>query len=516
MLRRRRKLSEIDNVTFDIAIIGGGIHGASAARHLSAAGYSVVLLEKNDFGTGSSSRSSRVMASGLKSFDTGEPLYRMLAHPLFLLRAMKVARNSLKGRSELARTVPNRVVPFRCFLPVFGTDRFPPWQLKLGLKVLETLNPPEVPLDVRNIPLSDVAKTPLLSFVRRQDLRAVSSMQEYYFNWSERIVVDCVLDAYDMGAACFNYASVEGLKRTTNGTWQLNAYSTLDASDRASLHAKFVLNTAGIWIDEVNKLAGGNPRRRIKGTKGAHIVVKLPESCIGHGMINSMRDSMPGFLVPFRNTHHYGPTDVPYDGDIDDIHVTEKEVDYLLAELNHLLPTVGLDRKDVVGTWAGVRPWTNEPQPRAKSILDPVYHDMEEDEMPGVVCLTGAAISSHRRTGRKLVEVASKYVKPSKSSQAIDYAKTFTFHPSGPGSSLDNSGLLTKEALIHAAQTELPATLTDLLHRRLGYEYDAGKGVAVSSLAAEAVSETLGWDQTETQRQANAHRDEMNRVYQPR
>lgn len=499
---------------FDVAIIGGGINGTSAARHLAAAGYSVVLLEKDDFGYGATSRSTRVLHCGLRFLETGEPFWRTLARPGNLLRSLESARRYMRMRSELASSIPERVFPFTCFLPVYSDDRFSSWQVSLALSVLKAIGPKDVPLAPGRLPLEQVPQHPLLRHLRDlPKLTAVHTFREYRHDWPERMAVDNAMDARRMGAVVKNYAHVTGLRRLPDGHWSL---SVAEAARETTLSAKLILNTAGPWIDRVNGLANRGARSRVIGTKGAHIVLKLPDSCRGLGLVNIMRDGMPAYLVPWRQTHHFGPTDTPFDGDIDDIRVTSEEVEFLLDEVNHLIPGAGITRSHLVGTWAGVRPWTNEVQPGRKRVMHSVLHDMASDGMEGVFALTGASITSHRESGRMIVAKIRERLKPERQPVPLDYSIPRPEPGDGDGTPLLNSDPeITIQRLRHAASHEQVQHLADLLMRRVGADYAETKAVGVADRAARAVADILGWSEQRIAEEVRAYSATVERLYWP-
>lgn len=496
--------------SFDVAIIGGGINGTSAARHLAAAGYSVILLEKGDFGCGATSRSTRVLHCGLRFLETGEPFWKTLARPGNLLRSLESARRYMRMRSELASSIPERVFPFTCFLPVYADDRFSAWQVGLALSVLKAIGPKNVPLAPGRLSLEQASQHALLRHLRdRTKLTSVHTFREYRHDWPERMAVDNALDARRMGAAVRNYAAVTGLRRLSNGAWSL---TVTESGRETTLEAKLILNTAGPWIDRVNGLASSNARSRVIGTKGAHIVLKLPDACRGFGLVNIMSDGMPAYLVPWRHTHHFGPTDTKFDGDIDDIRVTAEEIEFLLDEINHLIPGAGITRRHIVGTWAGVRPWTNEVQPGRKRVMHSVLHDMSDGGMDGVFALTGASITSHRESGRMIVAKIRERLTPSGQPVPFDYA--IPHPPRDSGAPLSNSDPeITVERLRHSARNEQVAHLADLLMRRLGADYAETKGVGIAENAARAVADILGWDETRIAEEVKTYTAAVEHLY---
>jgi glycerol-3-phosphate dehydrogenase len=240
----------------------------------------------------------------------------------------------------------------------------------------------------------------------------------------------------------------------------------------------------------------------------------LPASCRDQGLVNIMRDGMPAYLVPWRQTHHYGPTDTPFDGDLNDIRASKADVDFLLDELNHVLPGAGITRKDIVGTWAGVRPWTNEAQSGRKRVMHTTLHDMADDGMGGAFALTGASITSHRASAAMIVEAIAKRRRPARAPQVLDDRLHSTVIPDGdptPFSNRDPS--ITLGHLRHAARYEEVRRLGDLLMRRTGVDYAETKAPDAARRAAEEVAAILDWDEARVTEEVEHYRRMVDRLY---
>ena len=120
--------------------------------------------------------------------------------------------------------------------------------------------------------------------------------------------------------------------------------------------------------------------------------------------------------------HYFGPTETPFEGDIDDIHPTDDEIDWLVAEADYLLPGANIKRSDVLFAWAGVRPLTHGPSRReGKQHLIPVIHDLASDGLPGVLALTGGALMIHRLTGADMCKAVQARIGPSRTPQPLSY-----------------------------------------------------------------------------------------------
>lgn len=261
----RRPLGELAGKSFDVAVIGAGVNGASAAQHLAASGYRVVLLDKGDFASGSSSRSSRLLHCGLRYLAPGTSAWEFLLHPSRLATALRMARQAMASRSQFVATTPERARALKFAFPIYRGGPYAAWQVDLAFKILESLGPKDLPLDYRRLPPGEVRSTPLLKWLREPErLQSVAMFREYQFEWPERIALDAVLDAERMGAVVRNYTAVKGLERLGERGWRLHLEDGLEPGKTAEVSAALVLNMAGIWIDRVNASVGGGGRARRK------------------------------------------------------------------------------------------------------------------------------------------------------------------------------------------------------------------------------------------------------------
>jgi len=490
----RPLIADLAGQNFDAVVVGAGVNGVSAALHLAAGGYSVLLVEKGDFGSGSSSRSSRLLHCGLRYLAPGGSMWDFALHPGRLVTALKMARKAMDCRAQFAHETPERVRHFTFYFPVMEGQPYDPWQIGLGLKVLAALGPGDPPLEQRRLSLQEARSAPLVGGVRDPErLRAVYSLREYQFEWPERIVADEVFEAERLGAVVRNYTAVAGWARDGEG-WRLDLTDTLDEGATATVTAATVVNMGGIWMDRVNaRSATGSAGRRITGTKGAHIVVQLPPECADVGLITLHRENEPFYCVPWRGLHYFGPTETMFDGDIDDVRSTEADIHWLLDEANHLLPGLGLGRDDVVYSWAGVRPLTYDPeQPRGARAR--LLHDLEGEGLPGVYAMTAGPIMTHRTAGEDVVAAVAGRLGPRGPAQPIDWsAQRFPEDTNAPPLMTDDPAIRLSD-LVHVAETERVTSLVDILARRTGVGWSRGHGRQEARKAAEAVAGTLGWD----------------------
>ncbi len=507
----RTQIEKLDNAKFDVCVIGAGVNGASTAQHLAAAGYAVLLVEKGDYGSGSSSRSSRLLHCGLRYLAPGASMFEFFRHPSRLRTALRMAKLAMEARRQLVLTAPERVRPLSFHFPIWQESTYRPWQVKLGLGLLASMAPTDVPLEQRMISPQAAKSLPLVGGLRDWDrLQSIGAFTEYQFEWPERLCVDAVLDAERLGASVRNYTAATKMTHR-NESWEIEL-ADVQTGGTATIETKLVLNMAGIWIDKVNSQSGAQRPRKILGTKGIHLMVQLPPECADNGIVTFNRRQEPLYCIPWRGMHYFGPTETVYEGNLDEIRAEDDEVEGLLAEGNHLLPGLKLKRSDILFTWAGVRPLSFDPAlPMGKRSRD--VHNLSDSGMPGVYAMTAGPVMTHRSAGTEMVDLVRRKFKAGKSAQAVNYgARTFPDNRNSPPVVDDWTDAKLAD-LAYAARHEHATNLVDLMFRRVGAGWTSTMGFKAADKAAEAVADVYGWDAARTKKEADDYRAYLKRMH---
>lgn len=502
-----KSLVEMDGRTYDVVVIGAGVNGSSAAQQLAAGGYRVLLVDKGDFAAGSSARSSRLLHCGLRYLAPGQSAWEFARHPRQFLTACKMARQAMESRAQFVKTTAERIRRMTFHFPIYDDSPYEGWQVDAAFALLRVLGTGGVPLDYRRMNAETVRETPLIDQLRSMDeLKGVSGFREYLFDWPERLVIDNVLDAERMGADVCNYTAVTELEYEDE-TWHLRLTDMDDGSGQAvTVSTKAIFNMAGIWIDRVNRNSRqGRPKRKITGTKGTHIAVRLPPECEGQGVATLNRQSEPFYCVPWRGLHYFGPTETLYEDELNCIEPTLDEVDWLLDEANYLFPGLKLDRSDVRYAWSGVRPLTYDPE-RPMGARDRKLHDLTEDGLPNVFAMTAGPVMTHRSAGTEVRSALAKRLRPSGPPQALSYASPA--FPGDPESPLvvDGPHPICEADVVRAVRYEHARTLVDVLFRRTGAAWSEGMAADQAPRVAELMAGHLGWSDEETARQLATYR----------
>ena len=351
------------------------------------------------------------------------------------------------------------------------------------------------------------------SMIRRlagQDrLDSVSIYREYQYDWAERICVDAVLAAEQIGATARNYTAVTAL-RHEDSRWTCRLADVLTAGQpadvmRTDVTADVLVNAAGPWIDIVNARADAPAKRHVAGIKGINVLVKLPDDCTGFGVECFTSDDQHFFAMPWGRHHFFGPTVAPFEGDPDDVRVTDAELDYVMREANHLFPSAGLTRASVVYAWAGVRPRTYHEglEVRRRSS---VVHDLAGDGMPNALALTEGPIMLHRDAGRRLADQVARRIKPSGAPRPLSFGAVLFPDCTNSPPLASHCPEVKVADLRHAVSHEHAAGLTDLLFRRVKLGWDVDSGAAAARAAAHCVADLLEWSEQDVEREIEHYR----------
>lgn len=385
--------------TPDVLVVGGGITGAGIAAEAAARGLSVLLLERGDFASGASSRSSKLLHGGLRYLEQYH--FGMVAQ-------------ALGERGRLHARLPDglaTMVPFH--YPVPGGAVFDAVRTRAGIALYDAM------ALVQGMPWHHHHRV-LAPAAARREVPALGDWPlEVLFQYGDVITDDARLclsvlrAAVARGAKVLSRAEVRGLLKDVSGR-----VSGVRFEDRASgtmheVRAGLVVNAAGPWVDAVNDLEAGAVRR-LRPTKGTHVLVQ--DFTGGRALtIKSVPDAAGKrrwmFVIPFQGRSLVGTTDTdppaPSAGHAyldDDQQATPQEVAYLLDSVNAACPGVALDARDVVGSFAGWRPLLAPPEQRHAS---DVSREHEVFLTPaGVLCIAGGKLTTYRLMARQLVDAA--------------------------------------------------------------------------------------------------------------
>lgn len=491
--------------TFDVIVIGGGITGATATNHLAAAGYETLLLEAGDFGGGTTSRTSRLQYCGLSYLVGFDRLSAIAAHPLQFAERVALASRSMRERSAFVRASRERLREVEFYLPVYAGDRVPAWKMRAGYRALGALDAGGVGVDFRFLDAEAAGRVPILQAPSaRGPLVGAIRYVEYQYDWPERICLDTVMNAADKGAGIANYTPVRNVER--NGEGWLVTYENLRDGTVATVRARALVNAAGAWVDDIAAATELPVRKLNQGEKGANIALRLPAEFRGQGLQTLARDGSPFYLIPWGDLHYAGPVNRPSDARESGFVALEEEIAALVAEVAFLFPALSVTRRDVIYSWAGVRPRTRSPSsPSGAAGL--MLHGPEATGLPGYFVYTGGLLMMHGHMGREVAEGVSRLLKPSGPRSTPVVGPHRPNCAAGPDEVVSVDGIGYSHALLNAlAVNESVWKLDDLMFRRTPLGWNERLGTDTFREVAGSVRESLGWSNTHMETECDRYR----------
>jgi len=392
-MRARAELFEqLADGTFDLLIIGGGINGCGAARDAAQRGLRVALVEQRDWGSGTSSRSAKLVHGGLRYLATFQ---------------LGLVRESTAERAVQTLVAPHLVKPILFLMPVYKEHKHGLWFMNLGLWLYDTLALFRIPQ--RHRMYRGRKALALEPNLRAEGLRGALTFYDTAAN-DARLTLENALDAEGLGAVTVSYARVTGLVRDESG--RVTGARVTDAlgGQTVEVRARVTLNTTGPWTDRLLALTGEHSRPMLRSTKGAHLVLDASRLPIHHAvaMIHP-EDERPLFIIPWGPHVYVGTTDFDTETDPDQVHAETRDVDNLLAAVNHYFPEARIAPEDIVSSWCGIRPLVAPAEEMAASKVSREHVIREEPR--GLLTMVGGKLTTYRLMARELVDHAVRLLK---------------------------------------------------------------------------------------------------------
>jgi glycerol-3-phosphate dehydrogenase len=535
LLTRAEHLAALGAREFDLLVIGGGITGCGIAREAALRGLSVALVEKSDFASGTSSRSSRLIHGGVRYLEHGQ------IHLVF---------ESSAERRGLLRLAPHLVRPLAFTWPVYDGARISRWKLDIGLTVYDAL------ALFRNVKRHRrLSRTGVLG---REPGLAPGGLRggALYYDASTndaRLTLANAVGAAESGAIVLNHARTGALLVRDGRVYGARVEDVL--SDKSvDVRAAVVVNATGPWSDDVRALDPLNDSRSggkaIQGSKGTHIAI--PRERIGNHDALTLLSPVDGrvmFVLPDGDFAIVGTTDTFTMSSPDDVRASVEDVTYLLATANAFFPAARLTRGDVVAAWAGIRPLlpAGGDTPGAASREHAVTVSAS-----GLVSISGGKLTTYRVMAADVLRVAGRTLGRSRNG-----VRNITL----PGGDVDSFEALVADAtretgnptlgahlagsygsrwravwhevrsdggdhhvadgrpytigeLRYCARSEMARTLGDLLIRRTRLAFECrDHGASVAERAALGIADIAGWDDRAIQAAVAAYAKEVSQIF---
>jgi glycerol-3-phosphate dehydrogenase len=527
---RTDALARLADEPFDVLVIGGGITGVGVALDAASRGLKTALVEKGDFASGTSSKSSKMIHGGLRYLQQ---------------REIRLVYENLAERQRLLENAPHLVAPLPFLIPLFGRDGVVSktvarsyatalwlYDLTGGVRIGSRHKRVTKQQALAHLPKlkTDHLVAGFLYFDARAD--------------DARLTLTIARTAViDYGAVAANYVTAQSF--VTNASGQVTGATVKPHNaEPFDISAKVVVNASGVWADEVRSFDSGDNPHAIRPAKGIHVTVpaeRLP--CDIAAVIPVPKDKRSIFVVswPEGGLVYLGTTDTEYDGPLDNPACTPEDVDYLLEAVNNVT-TAELTRADITGVWAGLRPLLAPPDDGhhvSERTSDLSRRHSVSTSSHGVVTVTGGKLTTYRKMAQDTVDaVESRLGHHSAHGKCVTKDLRLLGAPTTKAKAITPGAMSVEEHLarrygteaaavlalandrpqlqdpivtglpyigaevIYAARMEMAQTVSDVLARRTrAVLQQAEASVTAAAAVAALLASELGWSEAETQRQ---------------
>lgn len=474
---RARRLAALADRDFDLLVIGGGITGAGIARDAARRGLATALIERDDFGAGTSSRSSRLVHGGV----------RYLEHGYFHL-----VFEASRERRRLLALAPHLVHPLRFTWPVYRGARVPRWKLVAGLTMYDAL------ALFRNVgrhrmlgPRGVAESEPALA---REGLVGGAAYWDAATD-DARLTLANVLDAAANGASVLNHAAVVALTRGRDGRVDGAVVRDARGGSEFRVGARLIVNATGPWTDAITRLERPSAEPTLRGTKGVHVAV--PSERVGNfGAVTMLSpdDGRVMFTLPAGRHTIIGTTDTPTDRHPEEVRASRADVRYLLQACNRFFPDARLVEDDVVAAWAGIRPLVATKRGSTPASASREHLIAFSDA--GVLTVTGGKLTTYREMAEQCVDIAVRHLAiTARACDTTEARLPGDRLPPAPGDVVLVPGLEWRERDVeHAVAVEYAETVADVLVRRTHVAFETrDHGRSVAPAVARRIGALLGW-----------------------
>ena len=384
---------KLEDTTYDLIVIGGGITGAGVAREGAMRGLKVALIEMQDFAAGTSSRSSKLAHGGLRYLNYGW---------------LDLVKEATRERNWLRVNLPHLVRPIPFLFVNWEGSKYKRRDIKAAVKLYDFLS--DKGSEFKNFKQHQLySKEEVLDLEPQIKEEGNQGGAIYYDNNVDdaRLTIETLKEAIARGADIISYCEV---KDYTKEDGNITGVKCLDLENNYEFEVKGtqVVNATGIWTDELLKNYPDDvPKPLIRPTKGVHLQFRRED--VGNKLatiINSIDDERAFFVLPREDFTIIGTTDTDYEGDLADPFCNKDDADYLVRSVKHYFPNAKLDYEDnLLSTYAGIRPLVKE---KGKSESDISRKHIIFFSQDGLITIAGGKLTTFRQMAEDLFDEIEK------------------------------------------------------------------------------------------------------------
>lgn len=383
---REDHINSLSKEYFDLVVIGGGITGAGIALDASSRGLKVALLEKGDFASGTSSKSTKLIHGGLrylKQFD------------FWLVKEVG------SERAIVHKLAPHLVLPEKMLLPLIEGGSYGKWLTSIGLKVYDILA--QVSGDDKRQMLEKKEALALEPLLPKKKLKGAGYYAEYRTD-DARLTIENIKTSLDYGTIALNYAEVSAFLYNNEKVSGVRVKDVI-GGEEFEIRSRYVISATGPWVDDLRSVNNSKKGKRLHLTKGVHLVFPHEKLPVKQSVYFDVPDGRMIFAVPRGRVTYVGTTDTNYDQDKDRVTADIADAIYLVAAVNNMFPKINLELEDIESSWAGLRPLIHE---EGKSTSELSRKDEIFTSDTGLISIAGGKLTGYRKMAERAVNRIAK------------------------------------------------------------------------------------------------------------
>ncbi|MBU2948491.1 glycerol-3-phosphate dehydrogenase/oxidase [Zobellia uliginosa] len=385
-LDRAKTIQDLTNDTYDLVVIGGGITGGGIALDAASRGLKVALVEKGDFASGTSSKSTKLIHGGLrylKQFD------------FWLVKEVG------SERAIVHKLAPHLVLPEKMLLPLIENGSYGKWLTSIGLKVYDILA--QVTGEDKRKMLEKKEAMKLEPLLPKKIVKGAGYYAEYRTD-DARLTIENIKSSLLFGAQALNYASVEDFIYVDDKVAGVKVKDGVSGAT-FSIKSKYVISAAGPWVDELRSTNNSKKGKQLHLTKGVHLVFPKEKLPIKQSVYFDVPDGRMMFAIPRGKITYVGTTDTNFNKDKDNVRTDLADAIYLISAVNNMFPSINLEMEDIVSSWAGLRPLIHE---EGKSASELSRKDEIFTSDTGLISIAGGKLTGYRKMAERVVDRIAK------------------------------------------------------------------------------------------------------------
>jgi len=504
---RKNEIERLQNnpsLVFDLLVVGGGITGAAVARDASLRGLKTLLVEKGDFASGTSSRSSKLVHGGVRYLEQFE---------------FALVMESTRERARLWKLAPQLVHPIPFLFPSYKNSRVPLWKLAAGLWLYDILAAFRSPTMHR-------------TYLKERCLREEPAMggdglTGGIFYWDgatddSLLTLANIIDAREEGTIALSRVKLESMQLKSESGAAPHEFVLLDPIEnkKFTVKARSLVVAGGPWTDTLLGQTGLSFRKMMATTRGSHIVVPHEKLPTKHAL--AMTHPVDGrvlFTIPWGEFTVVGTTDIFDEKPPEQVAINAEEVDYLIKSTLHYYPRYPLKSSDIVSTWSGLRPLIAPPDSEGASQISREHHLEWRDA--GVVVIAGGKLTTHREMAEETVDLLLRKAASWKNPLGKGFIPSKTQHRSFPSLiyplqkgfipehrlGQSEASQLSLQDLKNICTTQMVLSIEDLFVRRTQIFYkEPYNGWLLLPKIKKTLCEALRWNDSDWEQSLASYR----------